>query len=240
MRSKIRAQERRWRRGDVLALTAALTLGAAFAWIMLSVQGLRDDLRASNAARDALAEQVLRLGEQPIAGGPGSRGEPKAVAGPPGPAGPAGVPGPTGPPGPPGVAITGAPGRTGPPGPVGPSSTVPGPAGQNAVGEPGPAGNPGPAGPPGPPGPAGADGTDGADGADGVDGRDGTDGQPPAGWTYTDTEGATYTCRRADDFDPAAPRYTCTPTSTPAPPADDTPGTPQPSPLLGVLDRRRL
>ncbi|MEU4916857.1 MULTISPECIES: collagen-like domain-containing protein [Streptomyces] len=228
MRSTIRAEERRWRRGDVLAIAAALALGTAFAWIILSVQALREDLHTANAARDALAEQVLQLGEKPVAGEPGDRGAPgRTVVGP---AGAQGPPGPVGPPGLPGASITG------PPGPVGPSSTVPGPAGQDAVGEagpPGPAGSPGPA---GPPGPAGQDGTDGTDGQAGADGRD---GQPPTGWTYTDPQGTTYTCTRAPDFDPTAPRYTCT-TTAPAPGPGPAPSPSAPNTIALAPERRRL
>lgn len=145
-RAQLRAEERRHRRGDVLAVSAALILGATLAWIVLSIQGLSDDLRASNRARDALAEQVEGLGGTPVTGPPGSRGEPgESVTGPPGPAG-----------------ASGPPGRRGPTGPAGPS----GPAGEDgsdggeglagvpgAVGATGPAGVPGPPGEPGPAGP---------------------------------------------------------------------------------------
>jgi hypothetical protein len=48
----------------------------------------------------------------------------------------------------------------------------------------------------------------------------GTDGQPPAGWTTTYPDGSTGSCTRAPDFDPAAPRYTCTRS---APPSADPP-----------------
>jgi hypothetical protein len=112
-----------------------------------------------------------------------------------------------------------------------------------APGEPGRDGQPGQAGPTGPagqPGRDGADGVDGANGADGKDGRDGTDGkdgQPPAGWTYTDPKGVTYTCTRVADFDPAAPRYECTPTSSP----DDPPPPGNGTTVLGLApDRRRF
>lgn len=156
-RIQIRAEERRWRRGDVLTVLAALLLGAAFAWVLLSVQNLNHDLRAANAARDALARQVEGLGGTPVAGPPGSRGEPGAsVTGPPGPQGQPGPAGPTGPPGPsgsPGVA-----GRDGSDGTAGDQGAT-GPAGP--AGPPGPQGEPGPAGPQGAPGPAGQDGADG-------------------------------------------------------------------------------
>ncbi|MEA5366110.1 hypothetical protein VA596_41740 [Amycolatopsis sp., V23-08] len=48
----------------------------------------------------------------------------------------------------------------------------------------------------------------------------GADGQPPAGWTTTYPDGSTGSCTRAPDFDPAAPRYTCTRS---APPSTDPP-----------------
>ena len=44
----------------------------------------------------------------------------------------------------------------------------------------------------------------GATGPAGKDGTDGKDGSPPAGWTYTDALGVSYTCQRAADFDPDA------------------------------------
>jgi hypothetical protein len=164
-RTALRAEARRHRRGDVLAIFGALLLGMVLAGILLSVRSLQVELHTANQARDALAAQVERLGEKPVAGPPGSRGEPgKGVVGPtgppgpqgdPGPVGPAGEPGPTGPTGTPGAAgigETGAPGQDGIPGEAGPA------------GPPGPQGEPGPAGPAGPAGPPGADGTDGHDG----------------------------------------------------------------------------
>lgn len=120
----------------------------------------------------------------------------------------------------------------GPPGPRGPAG---------ASGEPAPTitPSPGPPGPPGPPGdtvtgPPGPPGKDGADGKDGRDGTHGAPGQPPMSWTWTQ-DGTTYTCRRTPDFDPQAPRYTCTPDEPP--PTDDPSPSPSPSgggPLLGL------
>lgn len=220
-RAQIRAQERRWRRGDVLVTVAALFLGAAVAWILLSVQGLQHDLRTSNEARDALARQVQLLGEKPVAGPPGSRGEPgQAVIGSPGPSGPPGPPGPSGKPAP---TITPSPGPSGPPGPSGApgaDSTIPGPTG--------------------PAGPAGKDGAAGQNGADGKDGA------PPTEWTYTDEDGNEYSCVPVDDFDPDHPRYRCTQTSTASPEPSPTPSDrPTPSDTastgllpLGLLNRR--
>ncbi|MFF1334665.1 collagen-like protein [Streptomyces sp. NPDC058298] len=226
-RAQIRAQERRWRRGDSLALFAAVILGVALAWILLSVQGLQDQLRTSNDARDALARQVQSLGGTPVAGPPGSRGEPgKTVIGAPGPSGPPGQPGKPAP------TITPSPGPTGPAGPSGApgaDSTVPGPVGST--------------------GPTGPAGQDGADGAAGQDGSDGSNGAPPSEWTYTDQDGNEYSCTPVDDFDPDNPRYRCTQTST-APAPDPSPSpTQQPSPSptdsesgllpLGLLNDRR-
>jgi hypothetical protein len=239
-RAQIRAQERRWRRGDSVATVGALVLGAAVAWILLSVLSLQNDLRTSNDARDALARQVQSLGEKPVGGPPGSRGNPgKTAIGAPGPTGPAGPPGPSGKPAP---TITPSPGPRGPAGPSG----VPGPSGQPGADStiPGPAG---------PTGPAGQDGADGADGQDGQPGKDGQDGAPPSEWTFADQDGREYRCVPVDGFDPDDPRYRCTqtsgPTASPEPsstPAPDPQPDPQPndnssSGLLPVtlLDRRR-
>lgn len=153
-RSKLRAEERRWRRGDAIALTGALVLGVAVAWVVLTVQSVSGQLQDANAARDALARQVQQLGAKPVAGPPGSRGDPgKSVRGP---RGPSGSPGPTGPPGGDGDdGKTGAGGKTGQAG----ASGSPGPAGAN-----------------------GADGSNGTDGQDGVQGPTGPEGPSgPAG-----------------------------------------------------------
>ncbi|MET9436858.1 collagen-like protein [Streptomyces sp. NPDC006551] len=122
-------------------------------------------------------------------------------------------------------------------------------------GEPAPTPSPGASGLPGVDGKPGRDGVDGVDGKDGSpgqngkDGRDGTngvdgkDGQPPAGWTWTDPQGVTYSCVPVDNFDPAAPRYTCTYTSSPDPDPDPAPPGQQRQSVLTVLglapDRRR-
>lgn len=179
-RSQLRAEERRWRRGDVVTALAAIVLGLALAWIVLSVQQLRSELTTANEARDALARQVVELGESPVAGEPGSRGDPgPAVTGPPGRPGADGPPGPAGPSGPPGPS--GRPGRDGSDGVDGIGATgAPGPDGMD--GSPGPAGPPGPPGPQGEPGPAGPQGPAGEDGQDGRDGQTCPDGyslQPP-------------------------------------------------------------
>ncbi|MEU9703095.1 collagen-like protein [Streptomyces sp. NPDC047981] len=133
---------------------------------------------------------------------------------------------------------------------------IPGPKGDKGdvgekgdPGEPAPSPSPGPSGRPGTDGAPGRDGIDGVDGQDGTpgqngqDGRDGTngtdgqDGRPPAGWTYTDPQGVTYTCVPVDGFDPAAPRYSCTPTSAPEPPSS--PQRQSALTILGLAPERR-
>lgn len=153
-RAEIRAEERRWRRGDVVVVVGALLLGTAVAWIVLSIQSMNHDLQQKDTAIAALSQQVRDLGGKPVAGPPGSRGEPGAsVTGPPGPQGKQGEKGDRGEPGKAAPTITPSPGPTGPSGPAGATVT----------------------GPPGAPG---------QDGKDGVDGQDGAPGQPPASWTW--------------------------------------------------------
>ncbi|MFM9373287.1 hypothetical protein [Streptomyces sp. Da 82-17] len=222
--TRTRAEARKHRRrGNVLGTAAALIVAGALAALVTGFMSLYRDLDRANEARDALAKQVQALGGKPVAGPPGSRGEPGQTI--------VGQRGPSGPPGPSGKAaptLTPKPGPTGPPGPPGADSTVPGPTG-----------------------PAGSDGT-GAPGAPGEDGDDGTDGAPPSEWTYVDQDGREYRCVPADDFDPGQPRYRCTPTSTPSPspggdeadstPPSSTPSEPEPSsaPTLPFgLDRRQ-
>lgn len=178
MRHKTTAHNRQRRSELAFLLGAGLGL-AAFALIVLTMQGLAHDLRTANQARDQLATQVERLGEKPIAGPPGSRGEPgRSIEGPPGPSGPPGDPGPTGPVGP-----------AGSPGPTGPSGS-PGASGTDGVGALGPSGPPGPAGPTGPAGPQGEPGPAGRDGTDGRDGADGTNGQNcPTGYSLQPYKG---------------------------------------------------
>lgn len=172
MRPQVRAEERRWRRGDALTVAGALLLGAVIAWIVLTVQQLSGELRDANAARDALARQVQQLGGRPVAGPPGSRGDPgQTIRGPRGARGPQGEPGEPGRSGPSGKAgATGKAGKSGSDGAAG-SDGSPGPAGRDGAA--GPAGPPGPQGPQGEPGPAGKDGADGKDGKDGSDGQNG-------------------------------------------------------------------
>lgn len=165
------------RRGDLLFALGALFALVIFAWVVITLQGFSHELRAANSARDQLATQVQHLGGTPVAGPPGSRGEPGR-----GLVGPSGLPGLTGPSGSPGPA--GARGDTG----------SPGKSGEDAVGKPGPSGSPGspgvagaagtageqgPQGPAGDPGPAGAQGDPGPQGAQGPKGDTGERG--PAG-----------------------------------------------------------
>lgn len=151
------------RQKDVAFALLILAGLVVVALLALWVQGLSRDLRAANDARDALASQVLELGEKPVAGPPGSRGEPgTSVTGPPGPTGPTG---PTGPPGP-----TGATGKSGSDGKNGVDGvSITGSPGQNgADGAPGVAGPPGPQGEPGPAGPQGEQGPRGEQGPPGA------------------------------------------------------------------------
>ncbi|NUP16578.1 MAG: collagen-like protein [Streptomyces sp.] len=164
-------------RRDPVALLLGSLLALLVAYIWWQTSQLTQDLRTANEARDALASQVQRLGEKPVAGPPGSRGEPgTSVTGPPGPPGPSGPPGPTGAAG---VSATGQPGKTGQDGAPGASgaSGQPGEPGKDGESVTGPAGPPGPQGEPGPAGPAGEPGEDGRDGQTCPDGYS---LQPPA------------------------------------------------------------
>ncbi|MGW1892156.1 collagen-like protein [Streptomyces sp. NPDC002004] len=167
----------RRRRSDIVFLLAAAVALAGALWVVFTLETLAAELHTANQARDALARQVQGLGHKPVAGPPGSRGEPgKSVVGPRGPKGDQGEPGPIGPTGP--VGASGARGKAG----------KNGSNGSNGVGQTGPtgaAGNNGAAGPPGPQGEPGPQGPPGKDGADGKDGRDGTDGQScPDGYSW--------------------------------------------------------
>lgn len=205
-RAQLRTEGRRRRRGDLLAALAALALGAAIAWIVVSVQGLTSDLAEANLARDRLAAQVQELGEEPVAGPPGSRGEPgEETTGPPGP------PGADGRDGSPGPAATGRPGKTGPAGADGDDGKdgVDGEAGQPGATVTGP---PGPAGPAGPPGES-VTGPAGRDGKDGTNGRDGRDGQTcPDGYRLQPAldDPDALVCRRIPTAPDPAPSLTAT------------------------------
>lgn len=205
------------RRGDAWFALGALAIMTVLAWVVITVQSQSHDLRAERDYNRALAQQVRDLGGKPIAGPPGSRGEPgQSVTGPRGPKGGAGASGKPAP------TLTPSPGPTGPPGatvtgPPGADSTVQGPSGppgENATGVPGQAGQ------------------DGTDGRDGTNGTDGADGKPPAGWTFT-YNGVQYTCRPVDNFDESNPEYDC-PADQPQPGEDD-----EPSPQAAGLDPSR-
>lgn len=210
MKGRHLSQEQLDRRRDVMYGLAVLMALTAFALLVLWLQGLSEDLRTSNAARDALARQVQSLGHSPVAGPPGSRGAPgQSVVGPRGPEGPSGAPGKDAPtitpsPGPSGAS--GAPGRNGSNG----SPGVAGPSG--APGSPGPASTvAGPQGPAGPAGPPGRDGTDGAQGPKG------DTGPPPSGWSFTYPPGplgVTYNCVPDSA---GSTHYSCTSAGSPAP-----------------------
>lgn len=199
--------------GAALAWVAAICLAAFVALVMHSVQTSNQRLADGQAAQaevitrlsaglDTTRQQLQQHGVKPSA--PPAQSIVGGVPGVPGAAGAQGIPGVAGSPG-----IQGAPGRTGAKGDPGAASTVPGPAGQ--AGAPGADSTvPGPAGAQGDPGPAGAAGQDGKDG---TNGRDGANGQPPAGWTYTWTDGTgvthQVTCARTADSPDSAPQYAC-------------------------------
>ncbi|MFE8944486.1 collagen-like protein [Streptomyces sp. NPDC007856] len=165
----------RRRRSDIVFLLAVAAALAGVLWIVVTLQSLAADLHTANQARDALARQVQQLGAKPVAGPPGSRGEPgKSVVGPQGPQGEQGPTGPEGPTGP-----SGAPGKNGKDGANGVSQTG-APGTNGATGPAGPQGPQGERGPAGPQGPPGADGKDGADGRDGQTCPDGYSLQAPA------------------------------------------------------------
>lgn len=223
--ARVEARKRR-RRGNWLSVAAAVFAAAALGAVLTGFLVLSRDLSEANTARDALAQQVQSLGGTPVAGPPGSRGEPgKTVIGASGPPGPSGAPGKAAPTITPSPGPTGAVGAAGLPGA---DSTVPGPAGATGA--------------------AGASGAPGQNGQDGSNGSDGKDGAPPSSWTYTDQDGNEYACVPVSNFDPDNPRYTCTQTST-ATPEPSPSSSPQPSPSdtptssgllpLTLLDRRR-
>jgi hypothetical protein len=161
-------------RRDPIALLMGILLALLVAYIWWQTSQLTHDLRTANQARDALASQVQQLGGKPVAGPPGSRGEPGAsVTGPPGPSGPPGPPGPSG------ANATGKPGADGEDGTPG-AAGQPGEPGQDGESVTGPAGPPGPQGEPGPAGPQGERGADGRDGEDGQACPDGYSLQAPA------------------------------------------------------------
>ena len=144
-------RDRRERRqGDLRWAVICAAIGALLAGIVIGGVWIVDQLRTANAARDALALQVQKLGGKPVAGPPGSRGG----------IGPVGLRGPAGPAGPAGAA-----GRDGQPGKNGKAGAT------------GPAGNDGTNGANGTDGTAGRDGANGTDGAQGPQGPQGPAGE---------------------------------------------------------------
>lgn len=166
--------KRPWRT-DIIFAACALIVLAAFTLLALWVQNLSHSLRVSNEARDLLARQVEELGEKPIAGPPGSRGEPGDTVV--GPKGEQGARGPSGPPGPKGEK--GEKGDKGQEGADG--ASVKGEQGdRGSDGQQGPAGPPGPQGEPGPAGPQGEQGEPGEPGPPGQTCPDGYSLQAPS------------------------------------------------------------
>lgn len=134
----------RQRRKDLVYGLGLLAALAGIALLALWAQGMSHDLRSALEDRDALAQQVERMGGTPVAGPSGSPGEPgvsvTGPAGEPGSAGatgavgPSGAPGASGRPGSPGAAgASGSPGSPGAAGAPGADSTVPGPQGPQGV-----------------------------------------------------------------------------------------------------------
>lgn len=208
------------RKADLRYAVIAAGAVGSFATMAIWIQGLSNDLRVSNDARDALARQVQSLGHKPVAGPPGSRGEAgQSIVGPRGPQGIPGSPGPSGSPGRTGktgaTGASGMPGVAGSPGAVGPTGAV------GSAGPPGPQGEAGPAGPQGPKGDTG---------------DTGATGPAPSGWTFTDGAGITYECTPDSA---GSTHYTCQPTTPPSP--TPTPSNPSAAvlPLSAGLAHRR-
>lgn len=188
--SELRAEQRQYRRGDVLAAVGAVVVGGLLALLFVYVHGLSTRLDTANAARDQLARQVQGLGASPVAGPPGSRGDPGAVGQP----GPSGPPGPTGPSGEPG-----RPGATGSPGPEGSPGATGSPGAAGAAGLDGATG---PQGPQGGQGPTGPEGPQGDTGPAGPNCPDGYSLQAPS-W-----DPDALVCRRTDAPPPSSPTPT--------------------------------
>lgn len=197
--SGARKRRREWKppRAEWLGVVTGLLALGLLAGMAVLVVDMAQDLRAESAARDALARQVESMGGTPVAGAPGSRGEPgQSVVGPSGPPGKQGVPGASGEPAP---AVTPSPGPSGA-------------SGKDGVdGSPGASGAPGAVGPTGPAGVQGEQGVPGAAGQDGKDGRDGVDGRDgqscPDGYSLqapADDPDA-LVCRRDGAPDPSEP-----------------------------------
>lgn len=213
---------RRWV-GLLVAALLFLGGGVTLSLLLIGQQSNRADELATEAdlrgtavstlAGDvrALRQQVKAAGKTPVAPDP-TRAVPslseRAEVPVPIP-GPKGDKGDKGDPGSPAPTLTPSPGASGAPG---------------TDGSPGAAGSPGPAGVQGEPGPAGVDG---------VDGKDGSNGSPPAGWSWswTDGTGVTHhtTCTRTADSPDTDPQYDCEDTATDPAPTDS------PSPNKGLL-----
>lgn len=227
-RAEIRAEERRWRRGDVWVVVGAVALGAALAWIVLTIQGVTHDLREEREYNRTLAQQVRDLGGRPVEG---PRGEPGA----------------------PGVGVTGSPGvkgEPGGPGSVGPSGAVgpsgmPGKAGADgspgASGAPGVPGAVGPSGAAGPAGPAGPQGEPGAVGAQGPVGPEGERGEKgDTGATGPSGPSGPPGPACPDGYSLQAPAYDRDALVCRRDAAPDPGGSESPPPLAAALDPRRL
>lgn len=195
------------RRADIAFIVGVVAALGVLAYVVITMQSLSHSLRDANAARDQLASQVQHLGGTPVAGPPGSRGEPgKGEPGPsgaPGLTGSAGSPGPSGTPG-----AKGDSGESGQPGKPGPSG-APGSAGADGTdgvagqqGAQGPAGDPGPAGPQGDPGPQGEKGDKGETGPAGPAGQTCPDGYS---LQTSPTDPDALVCRRAPVDTPTSP-----------------------------------
>jgi hypothetical protein len=213
---------RRASMGAAIGGVAGLSLAAFIALVLHSVQASNQRLADGQAAQatvisrlstslDTTRQQLQQHGVTPSA--PPAQSIVQGVPGVPG------TPGTQGAPGSPGVK--GDKGDPGSPAPV----ITPSPG---ASGAPGVAGKDGTNGVDGLPGRDGKDGAPGKDGTNGTDGRDGVDGKPPAGWTWTDPAGLSYSCTMDD---PSGPHYTCAPDPVVSPSA---PASPARSGLLGV------
>ncbi|MGZ4663578.1 MAG: hypothetical protein ACXV5Q_00630 [Frankiaceae bacterium] len=174
-------------------IASLLILGARLNTEATRADALKDNLSKSQSAVDALSRQVRSLGATPVATPslepvPGPQGLPGLSI-----VGPKGDTGSVGPQG-----FQGLPGLNGRPGPVGPSGP-PGPAGATgATGAKGDTGATGATGPAGPEGPQGDPGPSGAPGPSGSPGPQGSPGPEPQSFTWTETNGTTYTCRDPD------------------------------------------
>ncbi|MEU1275348.1 collagen-like protein [Streptomyces sp. NPDC005799] len=220
--TRVQAQSaltQRWRSLAVAAVLLVLGGAVVLVWLRITTEAHRADALEAEANRrgeavTTLASDVRVLRAQITARGgtPAAPDPSRAVDNLPDRAKvPVPIPGPTG--------ATGPRGPRGLPGQAAPTIT-PSPGASGASGAPGEAGAPG------------------KDGTNGTDGKDGAPGQPPVSWTWQ-YGGVTYTCRRADDFAPDNPRYTCLSDSPSPTPSDTPPGGGSSSPLAAGLDPTR-